>query len=131
MADREQMKQLFGNLVLNAFQAMPNGGSLTITARTQKTGSGDEGTEDTSRTLIKTGQWVEVKMEDTGPGIPEADLPRIFDPFFTTRTKGTGLGLAICRQIVEAHAGTIRVSRTGPEGTAIDVTLPWEAPANG
>ena len=70
-------------------------------------------------------------MEDTGPGIPEADLPRIFEPFYTTRTKGTGLGLAICRQIVEAHGGTIRVSRTGQEGTAIEVTLPQEAPTDG
>jgi two-component system sensor histidine kinase HydH len=72
-----------------------------------------------------------VRVEDTGPGIPEADLPRIFDPFYTTRTKGTGLGLAICRQIVEAHGGTIRVARTGPEGTAITVILPQEAAADG
>jgi signal transduction histidine kinase len=72
-----------------------------------------------------------MRVEDTGTGIPEADLPRIFEPFYTTRSKGTGLGLAICRQIVEAHGGTIRVSHTGPEGTTIDVTLPQEAPADG
>lgn len=131
MADPEQMKQLFGNLVLNALQAMPNGGSLTITARTQKSGSGDKATEYASRFPMHTGQWVEISVGDTGPGIPEADLPRIFDPFYTTRTKGTGLGLAICRQIVEAHGGTIRVSRSGPEGTAIEVTLPQEAPTDG
>jgi signal transduction histidine kinase len=83
------------------------------------------------RRLIQTGQWVEVRVEDTGPGIPEADLPRIFEPFYTTRTKGTGLGLAICRQIVEAHGGAIRVSRTGPEGTAIEVIFPQGVSADG
>ena len=74
---------------------------------------------------------VEVAVEDTGSGIPEADLPRVFEPFYTTRTKGTGLGLAICQQIVEAHGGAIRVARTGPEGTTILVTLPVEGPAHG
>ncbi len=131
MADPEQMKQLFGNLVLNALQAMPNGGTLTVTARTQKSGSGDKATEYASRFPMHTRQWVAISVEDTGPGIPEADLPRIFEPFYTTRTKGTGLGLAICRQIVEAHGGTIRVDRTGPDGTVIIVTLPQEAPADG
>ncbi|MBI2457012.1 MAG: histidine kinase [candidate division NC10 bacterium] len=117
IADPEQMKQLFGNLVLNAIQAMPNGGTLTVTARPP----------DGSR----AGPGVQIHVEDTGTGIPDADLPRIFEPFYTTRTKGTGLGLAICRQIVEAHGGTIRVSRTGQEGTAIEVTLPQEAPTDG
>jgi two-component system sensor histidine kinase HydH len=131
IADPEQMKQLFGNLVLNALQAMPNGGTLTITARTQKSRSGDKATEYASPFPTHTEQWIEVRVEDTGPGISEADLPRIFDPFYTTRTKGTGLGLAICRQIVEAHGGTIRVARTGPEGTAITVILPQEAAADG
>jgi len=130
-ADPEQMKQLFGNLVLNALQAMPNGGILTIAASTRKPGSRDKATEEASRIPIHTRQWVEISVEDTGPGIPEADLSRIFEPFYTTRTKGTGLGLAICRQIVGAHAGTIRVSRTGPEGTAIEVRLPQEASADG
>jgi two-component system sensor histidine kinase HydH len=117
-ADPEQLKQLFGNLALNALQAMPNGGKLTLALR-----FGDE-------RHVMPGA-VEVAIEDTGSGIPEADLPRIFEPFYTTRTKGTGLGLAICRQIVEAHGGTIRVARTGPEGTTILVTLPVEGPAHG
>jgi len=117
-ADPDQLKQLFGNLALNALQAMPHGGKLTLVLR-----SGDE------RRAKR--QAVEIAVQDTGSGIPEADLPRIFEPFYTTRTRGTGLGLAICRQIVEAHGGTIRVARTGPEGTAILVTLPVEGPANG
>jgi two-component system sensor histidine kinase HydH len=131
MADPEQMKQLFGNLVLNAIQAMPNGGTLAITTGARIPSSGDESAPNVGRRLIQTGQWVEVRVEDTGPGIPEADLPRIFEPFYTTRTKGTGLGLAICRQIVEAHGGAIRVSRTGPEGTAIEVIFPQGVSADG
>jgi two-component system sensor histidine kinase HydH len=117
-ADPDQLKQLFGNLALNALQAMPNGGKLTLFLR-----SGDE------RHAKRRG--VEIVVEDTGSGIPEADLSHVFEPFYTTRTKGTGLGLAICNQIVEAHGGTIRVARTGPEGTTILVTLPVEGPAHG
>jgi two-component system sensor histidine kinase HydH len=119
MADPEQMKQLFGNLVLNAIQAMPSSGMVTIRVT--------DGVSESSH----PGKSVEITVEDIGSGIPEGDLGHIFEPFYTTRTKGTGLGLAICKQIVEAHAGTIRVSRTGPEGTVIAVTLPQEAPANG
>ena len=118
LADPDQLKQLFGNLVLNAIQAMPAGGRLTLTQRLVDGKS-------------RTRRAVEVTVEDTGAGISEADLPRIFEPFYTTRTKGTGLGLAICMQITAAHGGTIRVARTGPKGTTILVTLPVEGPANG
>ncbi len=131
IADPEQMKQLFGNLVLNALQAMPKGGALTITAKTQGLQSGNKVSLPASPLPMHDGLSVEISVEDTGPGIPQADLPRIFEPFYTTRTKGTGLGLAICRQIVEAHGGTIRVARTGPAGTAIEVTLPQEASSDG
>jgi two-component system sensor histidine kinase HydH len=117
-ADPEQLKQLFGNLVLNAIQAMPSGGRLTLTQRSV------DGKSSTRRT-------VEVTVEDTGSGISGADLSRVFEPFHTTRSKGTGLGLAICTQITAAHGGTIRVARTGPEGTTILVTLPAEGPENG
>lgn len=117
-ADPEQLKQLFGNLVLNAIQAMPTGGRLTLTQRSVDGKS-------------RKRRAVEVTVEDTGAGISEADLSRVFEPFYTTRSKGTGLGLAICTQITAAHGGTIRVARTGPEGTTILVTLPVEGPANG
>jgi two-component system NtrC family sensor kinase len=117
-ADPEQLQQLFGNLALNALQAMPQGGRLTVAVRSM---DGKGGTR----------RGVEVAVEDTGAGIPEADLPRVFEPFYTTRTKGTGLGLAICKQIAEAHGGAIRVARTGPDGTTILVTLPVEGPAHG
>jgi len=117
-ADPEQLKQLFGNLVLNAIQAMPAGGGLTLTQRSVDGKS-------------RSRRAVEVAVEDTGSGISEADLSRIFEPFYTTRSKGTGLGLAICRRITAAHGGTIRVAQTGPKGTTILVTLPVEGPANG
>jgi two-component system sensor histidine kinase HydH len=131
LGDHEQLKQLFSNLFLNAVQAMQGGGILTIRVRGRDSGARDGTTrwEDPPRTPERG--WVEVSIEDTGAGIPEADLPRIFDPFYTTRTRGTGLGLAICRQIAETHQGTIRVVRTGPTGTAIAVTLPGEAPDHG
>jgi two-component system sensor histidine kinase HydH len=127
MADPEQMKQLFGNLVLNALQAMPNGGTLTVGGKVIS----DFGSRISDSATRNPQSAIVIEVEDTGPGIPEADLPRIFEPFYTTRAKGTGLGLAICRQIVEAHGGTIRVARTGPEGTTIEVTLPQETPADG
>jgi two-component system sensor histidine kinase HydH len=119
MADPEQMKQLFGNLVLNAIQAMPSGGTVSIRVR---------GGVPVSSNSAKS---IEITVVDTGSGIPEGDLPRIFEPFYTTQTKGTGLGLAICKQIVEAHGGTIRVAQTSPKGTVFEVTLPLEASAHG
>jgi two-component system sensor histidine kinase HydH len=114
-ADAEQMKQLFTNLVLNALQAMPHGGVVTIDVRASRDGG--------------PGGHIDIDVQDEGCGIPEADRPHVFDPFFTTRTKGTGLGLAICRQIAEAHGGTIRLHATGSQGTTIVVTLPRKAPA--
>lgn len=117
-ADPEQLTQLFGNLALNALQAMPTGGKLTLAVRPMDGKGRPRGA-------------VEVAVEDTGAGIPDPDLPRVFEPFYTTRAKGTGLGLAICKQIVEAHGGAIGVARTGPDGTTILVALPVEEPAHG
>ena len=130
-ADPEQLKQLFSNLVLNGLQAMPQGGALTVGMRAPGFETGGEIWAREAHGAARDGEGIEVSITDTGPGIPEADLPRIFEPFYTTRTKGTGLGLAICRQIVEAHGGTIRVGDTGPQGTTILVTLPGEMPDHG
>jgi two-component system sensor histidine kinase HydH len=123
--DPEQLQQLFGNLLLNAIQAMPNGGIVRVSAVTSPS------TSSRAASAPRDQSWIDVRVQDSGPGIPEADVPHIFEPFFTTRAKGTGLGLAICRQIAEAHGGTIRVSSTGPEGTRIEVTLPAEEPSHG
>jgi signal transduction histidine kinase len=103
--DREQLKQAFLNLVLNALQAMPDGGTLTI------------GTETADGQL-------RIRFADTGQGIPQENLERIFNPFFTTRQEGTGLGLAITHRIVQGHGGRIEVQSRLGEGTTFMVVLP-------
>jgi signal transduction histidine kinase len=105
--DRFQIEQLFLNLILNALQAMPNGGTLTLRTRRQ-------------------GTWELVEVSDTGSGIPEAIRERIFDPFFTTREvgRGTGLGLAVSYNIAAAHGGGLEVETTEGEGSIFRVLLP-------
>ena len=122
-ADSEQLQQLFSNLLLNSLQGMPQGGTLTVRVVRQEDGAAAS----QQRASGSGSESVAVRVVDTGAGIPETDLPRIFEPFYTTRTQGTGLGLAICRQIVEAHGGTIQVERTGPQGTTMLVLLPMES----
>lgn len=103
--DREQLKQAFLNLMLNAIQAMPQGGSLQL------------------ETAGSDGQ-VTVRFADTGRGIPAEHLERIFNPFFTTRRDGTGLGLAITHRIVQGHGGRIDVTSQPGIGTVFTLTLP-------
>jgi signal transduction histidine kinase len=107
MADQFQVDQLFLNLVLNAVQAMPDGGRLTL------------------RTLQKDGS-VLAEVRDTGVGIPESIRPRIFDPFFTTRDvgKGTGLGLTVSDSIAVSHGGTLEVDSTPGKGSVFRVSFP-------
>jgi signal transduction histidine kinase len=113
-----QIQQVLLNLVINARQAMPEGGLLTI-----------EVGRDT------TGRWAEVRVRDTGVGIAPADLRRIFDPFFTTKAPdhtglgGTGLGLPVCRDIVEAHKGRLRVESRPGQGATFTLRLPVHAAA--
>ncbi|MGE3540353.1 MAG: ATP-binding protein [Candidatus Tectimicrobiota bacterium] len=103
---KEQLEQVFLNLLVNAWHAMPAGGDLTIRAYT----TGDTG--------------VRVTFQDTGAGIASADLPRVFEPFYSTKgDKGTGLGLAICRQIVENHCGSIQLDSTPGVGTTVTIDL--------
>jgi len=111
MADHFQMEQLFLNLVLNAIQAMPDGGSLIL------------------RTRKREGRVV-AEVRDTGVGIPEPIRDRIFDPFFTTREvgEGTGLGLAVSDSIVAAHGGRIEAESRVGEGSVFRVSLPLFEP---
>ncbi len=115
MADETLLKQAFLNIMLNAVEAMPQGGDLAISTRLSPEGSAGGRPE-----------WIEIVFDDTGPGIQEEDVGRIFDPFFTTKKDGTGLGLAITHRIIENHHGTIRVVSQRGKGTTFVVTLPLE-----
>ena len=106
MVDPHQMKQVFLNLFLNAIEAMPNGGTLTI-----KTSS-------PAHTTYK------VLIKDTGVGIDKPDLEHIFDPFYTKKDKGTGLGLSVVHSIIENHAGKIYAKSLPGKGTSFVITLP-------
>lgn len=111
--DGAKMKQVLLNLILNAVQAMPEGGVLTLTA-TVVPGQSQRGPE------------VQLTVTDTGIGIPLEVQSRVFDPFFTTKDEGTGLGLAIVHALVEAHHGRIDVVSSPGRGTAFVMTLPQE-----
>jgi signal transduction histidine kinase len=114
--DADEMRQVFVNLINNAFFAMPSGGDLTVSCSAETDGSGR--------------QMVVVSMADTGHGIPEEHLDKIFDPFFTTRPEGggTGLGLSISFMIVQNHGGRIEAESTVGEGTTFRVYLPAQGP---
>lgn len=110
LGDPELMKHVLLNLVLNAVQAMPQGGTLRIEAK-----------KGLSR--LK-GEVVRLTVEDTGDGIPPEHLPHIFKPFFSTRPEGTGLGLTVVHRIVEAHGGLIEVESEPGKGTRFVISLP-------
>ena len=111
--DREQMKQVLLNLILNALQAMPQGGKLRIQTSLQAPG------RDT-----KTNRAVEIRVQDTGEGIPAEIQNKIFEPFFSTKEEGIGLGLSVAQRIVEEHEGIIRVESAEGRGTEFCITLP-------
>lgn len=133
-ADEKQLGQVFLNLLLNAIQAMPDKGVLTLTTRrvggrqSAVSGPGQPAAGD-DRGLTTHGDFVEIAVQDTGRGIPPEIQGDIFTPFFTTKHKGTGLGLPISRRIVEAHGGRIEVESTPAQGTTFRVRLPLGAPA--
>ena len=117
-ADEGQIAQVIQNLVLNADQAMPVGGIITIKARNVNSpGNG-------LPPALKKGDYVELSIRDSGIGIPEQYLPKIFDPYFTTKDKGSGLGLATCYSIIKNHGGFIDVQSKSGEGTTFLVYLP-------
>jgi two-component system cell cycle sensor histidine kinase/response regulator CckA len=106
LADPDQLKQVFGNLIRNALQAMPDGGKLTIACENSNP------------------DWVVVHCTDTGTGIPEENLLKVFEPLFTTKAKGIGLGLALVKTLIEAHGGTLAVESELGQGTTFSVGLP-------
>jgi signal transduction histidine kinase len=104
-ADREMMRRAVLNLVLNAVDVMPHGGDIVVTSYERHGG-------------------LELEIADSGPGLPEQDLPRLFDPFFTTKPTGTGLGLSIVHRIVEAHGGRLTAMNCPEGGAAFTIELP-------
>jgi two-component system sensor histidine kinase PilS (NtrC family) len=116
--DQDQMKQVFWNLAVNAFDAMPSGGELSITAGRRKVDVGGCKVD-----------VIEVSFHDTGEGIPKKNLNKIFLPFFTTKQRGSGLGLAAVHRIVDLHGGWIKVESLEGQGTTFGVCLPRTADA--
>lgn len=110
--DTGQFKQVIDNLVINAMQAMPRGGTILIRARNCRL----------EKPVQK--EVVEISIVDQGEGILEKNLARIFDPYFTTKKNGTGLGLATCYAIIKKHGGNIAAASTPGVGTTFTITLP-------
>ncbi|MBI1747019.1 MAG: PAS domain S-box protein [Acidobacteria bacterium] len=105
-ADENQMRQVFLNLLFNAIHAMTSGGDLGISA-------------------ARSGNFVEIKVADSGCGIAEANINKIFSPFFTTKTRGSGLGLHLVSQIISEHGGRIVVASEEDRGTVFTIYIPF------
>jgi two-component system NtrC family sensor kinase len=105
--DFGQLRQVFVNLILNACDAMPDGGTLSVSSK-----------------RVDEGRAVEIALVDTGTGIAPEHLSKIFDPFFTTKQMGTGLGLSVVYGVVEKHGGSMKAQSRVGEGTTMTVRLP-------
>ena len=121
-ADRTALRKALENLIENGFQAMPAGGTLSVTTRVASATAGRAGADGGERAAL-----LEIVVRDTGLGIPPERLDRVFAPFYTTREKGTGLGLPIVQKTIAEHDGTIEVTSRVGEGTAFRVLLPCTA----
>ena len=97
LADPDQLSQVFGNIILNAIQAMSEGGQLTLKTKTESP------------------EWVTISFTDTGAGIPKENLGKVFEPLFTTKAKGIGLGLALTKTLIEGHGGSTEVESPSTE----------------
>ena len=105
--DGEKLRQAFLNIVINALQATPSGGSVTISC-------------------LRNNACYEVRFIDSGNGIPAESLAKVFEPFYTTKPDGTGLGLAVTRKIIEGHGGTLEITSETGTGTTVSVRLPLQ-----
>jgi signal transduction histidine kinase/ActR/RegA family two-component response regulator len=115
--DKGQINQVINNLLLNAEQAMTEGGVIKISARNVDLNKG-------MFAVLSAGKYVLVSIEDSGGGIPEEIVPNIFDPYFSTKDTGSGLGLASAYSIIKKHDGSIEVDSTEGEGTTFHVYIP-------
>lgn len=119
--DARQMEQVLGNLVVNAYQAMPEGGELSVISE-QSSVIGEQSSV-TAHSRI-TDHCLLITVKDTGPGIPPENLPKLFEPLFTTKSHGIGLGLAVTKKLVEANGGRIEVQSEPGQGAAFTLILP-------
>ncbi len=114
--DHNQLKQVFHNILLNAFEAMPDGGTILIETSRQPS----------LKRQHRSSDRIVIKVIDSGIGIPKNKLAEIFELYYTTKKSGTGLGLVIARQIIEAHKGDIKVESIEKQGTTVIIELPLE-----
>lgn len=110
MLDSDQLKEVLSNLLLNASEAMHEGGHIAI--------------EEEIREHKHLGKMAVIRIKDDGPGIPEAIHHRVFEPFFSTKEEGSGLGLSIARRIIEEHGGQINLKSQEERGTTFEILLP-------
>jgi signal transduction histidine kinase len=110
-ADRDQLRQALLNLITNGYEAMPDGGTLTVSA-------------------ASAGDAAQITVTDTGLGMSDETRQNIFTPFFTAKARGIGLGLAVTKRVVEAHGGTITVESTPSAGSSFTITVPAAAMAS-
>jgi two-component system sensor histidine kinase PilS (NtrC family) len=113
LVDQDQFRQVFWNMATNAFEAMPDGGQLTISTNCRHIDAGG-----------RKGDVIEIAFQDTGEGIPKQNLDKIFLPFFTTKKEGSGLGLAAVHRIVDLHGGWIKVESQERQGSRFVVCMP-------
>ena len=106
--DPEQLKQVLLNVIMNAIQAMPQGGTIVLAVR-------------------QNGNTVNIDVHDQGCGISEDNMDRVFDPFFTTKESGSGLGLSVADQIIRQHGGMLTIARSSPEGATVRISLPLKS----
>ena len=107
--DKDRMNQVLLNLYLNAIEAMPDGGVLSINADTER-----------NRPILR------ITVADTGRGIDKKDIAHVFDPYFTTKQSGTGLGLSIVHRIIESHSGEITIESESGQGTTVTILMPFK-----
>ena len=109
--DADKLKQVFLNILQNAYEAVESGGEVGISVQ---------------HFMDKTQHGINIVISDNGSGIPEEDLENIFEPFFTTKSSGVGLGLANARKIVEHHGGSIKVIKKEGSGSSFEILIPCE-----